>query len=336
MLRTNSIPIILLTGFLGAGKTSLLNHLLRNKDNFKIGVIVNDFGKINVDALLVEAQTDTTLELSNGCICCSLEDEGLDDALGQLAHRGSRLDYIIIEASGLAEVKELLMMLKMIKSNYCHFDLLVNIVDAENFEKNNQQNVNALDDLQISDLIILNKVDLINEEKFKDIQKAISLAAPRSRLLKTEHGRVDARLLFDTEDRARVSQQVVFSDHQHGEEHKHLHDQFTSLDFQTPQALDPQKFENWAKKLDPSIFRAKGVVFFGMKGAGQKFIFQAVGQRYQLKLAEWDLGQTPTTQLVVIGLGLDKDRLQAQLEGLIDDQPDNISKDTLMDIFMYK
>ncbi len=137
MPRRNSIPILLLTGFLGAGKTSLLNHLLRNDQNLKIGVIINDFGEINIDSMLVSAQTDTTLELSNGCICCSLEGESLDDAIGQLAHLGSRLDYIIVEASGLAEPRELATMLRLLKNNYAHFDALVSVVDGINFEKNN-------------------------------------------------------------------------------------------------------------------------------------------------------------------------------------------------------
>ena len=122
MPRRNSIPILLLTGFLGAGKTSLLNHLLSNDDGLKIGVIINDFGQVNIDSMLVAAQTDTALELSNGCICCSLEGENLDDAIGQLAHQGSRLDYIVVEASGLAEPRELATMLRLLKNNYAHFD----------------------------------------------------------------------------------------------------------------------------------------------------------------------------------------------------------------------
>ena len=338
MLRTNSIPIILLTGFLGAGKTSLLNNLLQNKQSFKIGVIINDFGQINVDAMLVAAQTDSTLELSNGCICCSLDglNGDLDNALDQLAHRGSRLDYILIEASGLAEVKELVTMLKMVKSNYCHFDLLLNVVDGSNFEKNNKSNPHAVEDLAISDIIILNKVDLLSSSQLQDIKKAINFAAPKSRLVETSHGQMDYRLVLGASENQGPSRQVSLSDHHDHSHGDHLHTKFSSLTFQTEKPLDPAEFEAWAKKIPLNVFRAKGVVFFGMKGVGQKFIFQAVGQRHSLKLDEWTFDQKPQTQLVVIGTDLDEKKILAELDALIDTQPDNVSKDTLMDIFMYK
>ena len=278
--------------------------------------------------------------MSNGCICCSLEDDNLDDALGQLAHTGSRLDYIIIEASGLAEVRELATMLRLIKNNYCHFDTLINLVDAANFKKNNLANENTLKDLEITDVVIINKVDLVSERELEDIQKGIKLVAPKARLLTASHGRIDFRLLADLPERQ--SHQLKLADnghghdHEHEHNHEHLHQRFQSVDFQTDRPLDPKKFEAWSKSLDENVFRAKGIVFFGMKGVGQKFIFQAVGQRSDLKIDEWEMDQQPTTSLVVIGLDLDEKKIRRQLEALIDDQPDDVSAETLMDIFQYK
>lgn len=121
-----------IVGFLGSGKTTLLNHILNENQGLKIGVIVNDFGDINIDSMLVARQTDQELELSNGCICCTLEGNSLDDAIGQLAHAGSTIDYIVIEASGLAEPKELLRLLVNSKNDYARFDSLVAVVDASN------------------------------------------------------------------------------------------------------------------------------------------------------------------------------------------------------------
>ncbi len=138
MPRRRSIPILVLTGFLGSGKTTLLNHLLANNQGLRIGVLINDFGEINIDSMLVSVQTDTALELSNGCICCQVDDEMVDDAIAQLAQRGSQLDYIVIEASGVADPAELATMIRLKKSEYSHFDTLVTIVDGLNFEKNNQ------------------------------------------------------------------------------------------------------------------------------------------------------------------------------------------------------
>ena len=339
MMRTNSIPIILLTGFLGAGKTSLLNNLLQNQLALKIGVIINDFGKINVDSLLVSAQTASTLELSNGCICCTLEGEGLTGALDQLAHRGSRLDYIVIEASGLADIPELARSLQLLKHNYCHFDLLVNIVDADNFEANNQKSTRILEDLNISDFIIINKLDLVSKSKLADIRQAVRLAAPQSRLLESSHCQFDYRLLLEPALEERPSSQLKLADQSadhHDHHHQHLHEQFDSLEFQTKQPLDPQKFENWLKSLPLEVFRAKGLVFFGMKGLGQKYIFQVVGRRHQLKLAEWLTSEESQTQLVIIGVNLNKKILHQELTALIDDHPDDVNQATLMDPLLYK
>ncbi len=333
MPRSNSIPILLLTGFLGAGKTSLLNNLLRNNQGFKIGVIVNDFGKINIDSMLVSAQTDAALELSNGCICCSLEGESLDDAIGQLAHQGSRLDYIIIEASGLAEPRELATMLRLQKNNYAHFDALINIVDGANFKKNNLAAKNALQDLSVADLIIINKVDLIDAKELADIKRSIRLVAAKSRLLEASHGQIDFRLLLDFKEKA--SEQLGLAQPTE-HDHQHLHETFQAVDLSTDQPLDPQKFEAWAENLSEDIFRSKGIIFFGAKGVHQKFIFQAVGGRWSLKLDEWDFNQEPRTELIVIGINFDQKKMEKQLQTLIDDQPDDISAATIMDIFKYK
>lgn len=334
MPRRNSIPILLLTGFLGAGKTSLLNHLLANELGLKIGVIINDFGDINVDSMLVSAQTDTALELSNGCICCSLEGESLDDAVGQLAHAGSRLEYIIIEASGLAEPRELATMLRLMKNNYAHFDALLNVVDAANFKKNNDLNENALADLAAADIILINKADLVSKTELANIKKAVRLANASARLAEAVRGQIDFRLLLDIEERPSSQLNLGTAEAQH--DHDHLHDQFLSCSLSTEQPLDPVKFEAWAANLNPDIFRAKGIIFFGMKGMGQKFIFQAVGRRWELKLDEWTMDQTPKTELVIIGRNFKKEDLKVELHQLVDDDSENVSAETLMDILKYK
>ena len=276
MPRRRSTPILILTGFLGTGKTSLLNHLLANNQGLKIGVLINDFGDINIDAMLVSAQTDTALELSNGCICCQVDDETVDDAISQLANRDRRLDYIIIEASGVADPRDLATTIRLKKSDYSHFDTLVTVVDSLNFEKNNQASPRALDNLAIADLVIVNKTDLVDPAKLKLVLKGVGLAAPKARILPAVHGRVDWRLLLDLD--TKPSDQLKLApaeadDH----DHDHHHPNFQSVSFTTDRPFDPTKFEVWAGALKPNIFRAKGIIFFGLKGAEQKFIFQAVG-----------------------------------------------------------
>ena len=95
-------PVIILAGFLGSGKTTTLNHILRSSNGKKIGVIVNDFGEVNIDSLLVSRQTDNTMELSGGCICCQMNDGGLDEILATFSHPISNIDSIVIEGRGIA------------------------------------------------------------------------------------------------------------------------------------------------------------------------------------------------------------------------------------------
>jgi G3E family GTPase len=102
------IPVVVLAGFLGSGKTTLLNHLLRTSGGTRIGVVVNDFGRINIDAFAVSAQVDSMVSLSNGCLCCAVDGTELDSMLGKLA--AADLDVIVIEASGLAEPSTLIRM----------------------------------------------------------------------------------------------------------------------------------------------------------------------------------------------------------------------------------
>ena len=333
MPRRRSTPILILTGFLGSGKTSLLNHLLANNQGLKIGVLINDFGDINIDAMLVSAQTDTALELSNGCICCQVDDETVDDAISQLANRDRRLDYIIIEASGVADPRDLATMIRLKKSDYSHFDTLVTVVDSLNFEKNNQASPKALNNLAIADLVIVNKTDLVDPAKLKLVLKGVGLAAPKARVLPATHGRVDWRLLLNLD--VKPSDQLKLAPTE-TDDHDHHHPDFRSVSFTTDRPFDPAKFEAWAGALEANIFRAKGIVFFGLKGAEQKFIFQAVGLRFSLKLDEWREDETPATQLVVIGLDFDPADLRRQLEGLVDPHPDAVTADTLMDIFQYR
>ncbi|MCA9348680.1 GTP-binding protein [Candidatus Saccharibacteria bacterium] len=334
--RTHSIPIVLLTGFLGAGKTSVLNYLLKQNHGLKIGVIVNDFGDINIDSLLVSAQTDTQLELTNGCICCSVDDGELDDAISQLAYKGSTLDYIVIEASGLAEPKDLANMLRLMRNRYAHFDSVITVVDAANFAKNNKVHTSALANLNLADIVIINKVDLVTQKALDEIISTINFASPQAKVVRAEQGQVDPRLLLNSDLPLNNTRQLKLTNGSNDHDHEHLHESFSSVSFTTVKPLNPDKFEAWAGKLGDDIFRAKGICYFGMKGVGQKYIFQAVGTRYELKLDEWAGHETPLTQLVVIGKNLSQSAIKKELDELIDSEPDNISADTLMDIFKYK
>lgn len=332
------IPMLALTGFLGAGKTSLLNHILKENKGLKIGVIVNDFGAINIDSLLVARQTDSKLELSNGCICCAIEDSGLDDAISQLAHTGSMLDYIIIEASGLAEPHELVNILENSRNKYARLDGVIAVVDAETVTELNEKHPDFFKQLDVADILILNKIDLVSRAKVDEAEGYLKFLNSKAHIIKAKNGEVDTRLLLDidaTKRREPRSGDQLSLDSSDDNHEDHLHEKFKKLEFSTQKPIDPKKFEDYMNRgIAGGIFRAKGFVYFGIKGLEQKFIFQKVGSRYTLKLDDWR-GQPTKTDLVFIGTDFEENALLDDLNKLVDTSPDDIAGN-LLDLNQYK
>ena len=190
--------------------------------------------------------------------------------------------------------------------------------------------------LDIADTVVLNKTDLVTKTHLKKVKGYLHFLNERIRLIETSHGVVDTRLLLSSDVSSRrdpaEGDQLNLGDHS---EHSHLHDDFDTFEFSTKKPVDPNKFELYMKEGIPkSIYRAKGFVYFGIKGIEQKFIFQLVGARHTLKLDDWR-GQTPTTDLVFIGKDIDKVSLKSDLDSLVDEAPEDIAG-KLMNIFDYR
>jgi G3E family GTPase len=335
--RKQYIPIMAIVGFLGSGKTTLLNNILTENQGLKIGVIVNDFGDINIDAMLVARQTDQELELSNGCICCTLEGSSLDDAIGQLAHTGSTVDYIVIEASGLAEPKELLRMLINAKNDFARFDSCIAVVDASNVLDTKEKHPGFLDQMSYADVIVLSKVDLVDKKTLAAAEEYLRFINENARILHSSSGKIDTRLLLmpDTKSTAN-NQQLSLTPIDKNEDHSaHLHNAYQKVSFSTTEPIDPAKWQVFVDTLPANIYRAKGFIYFGMKGLGQKYLLQTVGARSEMKLDEW-VGQPPRTDLVFIGTNIDEKVLNNQLNNLIDQDPDTLNNETIMDVLAYK
>lgn len=335
----SKIPILALVGFLGSGKTSLLNHILKENQGLKIGVIVNDFGAINIDSMLVATQTDTKLELSNGCICCAIEDSGLDDAISQIAYAGSLINYIIVEASGLAEPRELVRILENSKNKFARLDGVVAVVDTESLTELQQKHNDFLEQLNVADIIILNKTDLVSKARLKEARGYLEFLNSRAHIITAQYGVVDTRLLLDIDSShkslPRAGENLKLTDQLDNHEHEHFHSKFSKVSFSSDKPLDPKKFDEYINNhLPKEIYRAKGFIYFGLKGLEQKFIFQLVGARNSLKLDDWR-GQPTKTELVFIGTEFDQTKLLKDLNNLIDDNPMDIGGN-LMDLNLYK
>ncbi|MFD6530751.1 CobW family GTP-binding protein [Streptomyces sp. NPDC060184] len=214
--RIPQIPVIVLAGFLGSGKTTLLNHLLHHRAGNRIGVIVNDFGAIEIDAMTVAGQVGSTVSLGNGCLCCAVDAGELDTYLETLTRPAVRLDLIVIEASGLAEPQELVRMLLASENPRIVYGGLVQVVDAAEFDRTRERHPETDRHLAVADLVVLNKTDRIDGAEHDRLRASVAALTDRAAVVSTEHGRIDPALLFDPALRPDTEQaaarQLTFED----------------------------------------------------------------------------------------------------------------------------
>lgn len=327
-------PVIILAGFLGAGKTTVLNQLLSLSNGKRIGVVVNDFGDVNIDALLVGKQANDSVELSGGCICCTMSEGGLDDTLDSFVHAGSLLDAVIIEASGIAEPNDVKRLILYSRNKEIEFGGVVYVVDTVNIENTRQQHPEIKEHIAAADLIVLTKADLATKKQVEQAKKLCAQYNKRATIVEADKGKIPPELFFDTAQDE--GEQMSLAQLHDDSNHHHLHDGFNSVSFTTTQPLDPQKIDDFLKQLPPHVYRVKGVAYYGMKGFEQKYVIHAVGNHHTIMADEWRGWETPGSTIVAIGVDCNTDEIKRQLEDCIDTHPDDIHAGTMVDIMRYK
>jgi G3E family GTPase len=316
------MPVSIITGFLGSGKTTLLNQILQNKQDLKVAVLVNEFGDINIDSQLLISVDEAMMELSNGCICCTIND-GLVDAVYRVLEREDPIDYLVIETTGVADpLPIILTFLGTELRDLTNLDSIITVVDAEAFDEKHFQSEAALKQITYGDIILLNKIDLVKPEKIQELEDFIHDIKHGAKILHTQYGEVALPLILDVgltpKDKYIAIDDEDTHKHEHHHEHEHHHhhsdhldnDGFVSISFQSDKPFDVHKFENFlTEEMPENVFRAKGILWFS--DSELRHIFQLSGPRYTLHADEWP--NQPKNQVVFVGRKLDTNEIYTKL-----------------------
>ncbi|MEL6551880.1 MAG: GTP-binding protein [Cyanobacteria bacterium J06621_11] len=221
----HGLPVTIITGFLGSGKTTLLNHILTNQDGLKTAVLVNEFGEVGIDNdLLVTMDDDNMVELSNGCICCTINNDLLE-AVYKVLERSDKIDYLVVETTGLADpLPVALTFLGTELRDLTRLDSIVTMVDAENYSLDLFNSQAAYNQIAYGDIILLNKMDLVDEADADLLEAKLRKIKEDARILRTNHSEVPLPLILSVglfESDKYFSDETPADKHEHS---KHAHD----------------------------------------------------------------------------------------------------------------
>ena len=285
------VPILLVAGFLGAGKTTVVNHLLAHAEGRRIAAVVNDFGAINIDAELIAGASDGVVSLANGCICCSLEGDLLR-TLAALLRRSPRPEAIVIETSGVADPADIVRnLMDPVISREAPLETVLCVVDAT-------APAAALNDallrsqLRAADVVALSKVDLAGAAGRKRIRDAVTVARPAAVIVDALHGQVPLALLFPDDPNHPPAPRDPGR-------RRPAADRFETLSWTSEQPISLPRLQAAIGRLAPKLARAKGL-FETAEQPGRQLLFQLAGGRATLAAAGAPPPGVPRARIVFI------------------------------------
>jgi G3E family GTPase len=316
------IPITVLTGYLGAGKTTLINYVLNNQQGYKVAVIVNDIGEVNIDADLigkdgiVQEEDSSLVPLQNGCICCTLKVDLMQQIVDIIATK--KFDYILIEASGICEplpIAQTITVLSEQTEQYglpklCRLDNVVTVVDSlrlrdefgcgndlvkENIEDEDIENL-LIQQIEFCNKIILNKVDEISQEELNKVKAVIRKLQPKAEIIETNYGKVSVDKILNTNsfdfDEASMSagwiEELNREDNEEEEPEGETEEYgIGTFAYYRRAPFNKEKFDKFATNLPKNIIRSKGILWFKEEPEAI-YVFEQAGKQIQAyQTGEW-------------------------------------------------
>ncbi|MEA5564504.1 cobalamin biosynthesis protein CobW [Anabaena sp. UHCC 0399] len=339
------IPVTVITGFLGSGKTSLIRHLLQNNQGRRIAVLVNEFGELGIDGELLkscqvcpedEENGNNIFELTNGCLCCTVQEE-FYPTMQELIKRRDRIDCIVIETSGLALPKPLVKAFRWQEiRNAATVDAVITVVDCaavaagtfasdldaialqrqadDSLEHETPLQELFEDQLACADLVVLTKTDLIDAATKSQVEQLVKQELPRVvKMVESDRGQLDPSILLGWQSAVEDNLDSRPSHHDTEEDHDH-DDEINSTHVVLDRAFDPEKLQKQLEALvhQQEIYRIKG--FVAVENKPMRLVMQGVGNRFEKFYDRpWQLTEARQTRLVFIGRNLNSTEIESHL-----------------------
>ncbi len=319
-MAQGQVPVVVLTGPLGAGKSTVLNHLLQ-QPGARIGVVVNDFGEINVDAGLVTGQVDEPVSISGGCLCHLSDTSELDDALERLTRPRLALDVVIVEASGVADPVALARMIRFSGAERVRPGGVVDVVDAVEHFRTIDTGGMPPARYRASSLVVANKTDLLppgdRDRVLARVAERVAAVNPRAQVVTAFRGRLDPALVYDAASREDPQDELPIAALMR-DEHAHDHPHADAVSVRATAAVSPSRLVDLLEEPPAGAYRIKGRVTVHTGRSVRGYLVNVVGRSVHVaSVRPPDDGG----ELVAIGVHLDTGVVRRNLEHVLEPAP---------------